>query len=278
MNHAKGRLRRLPLYLLATVILVIQIYPLVWVLLSSLKTPQAFRVSTLGLPIPLTLENYGAAFASGRMPRYFLNSVIVTCASVLMIILISGMASFAIAKLSFGLNRKVLSFFLFGIMVPVQITLIPLFILLNKAGLTSSYVGLILVNVGFNLPISIYLFVSFLTFLPGEVLESAVIDGASLPRLFVSIVMPMSVNIVTTLVVLYGVQIWNEFIFAFTLTSRREYYTVPVGLRDFFGRYGSVNWTGCFAAIIVTAAPTLIVYFLFNKTMIAGLTAGAVKG
>lgn len=178
----------------------------------------------------------------------------------------------------FGLNKKVLSFFLFGIMVPVQITLIPLFIMLNRLGLTSSYLGLILVNVGFNLPIAIYLFTSFLVFLPNEVLESAIIDGCSVVRLFIHIVMPMSINIITTLVVFYGVQIWNEFIFAFTLTARRDLYTIPVGLQDYVGRYGNVNWVGSFAAIIITTLPTLIVYFVFNKSMVTGLTAGAVKG
>lgn len=266
------------LYVLALVVLLIQVYPLFWVFLSSFKTSETFRQSSLGFPIPATFNNYLKAFDTGYMPRYFLNSVIITVSAVALIVVVSGMASFAIEKMRFGLNKKVLSFFLFGIMVPVQITLIPLFIMLNRLGLTSSYLGLILVNVGFNLPIAIYLFTSFLVFLPNEVLESAIIDGCSVVRLFIHIVMPMSINIITTLVVFYGVQIWNEFIFAFTLTARRDLYTIPVGLQDYVGRYGNVNWVGSFAAIIITTLPTLIVYFVFNKSMVTGLTAGAVKG
>jgi raffinose/stachyose/melibiose transport system permease protein len=270
--------KRIALYLIAALVLLLQVYPLFWVFISSFKSAEAFRQSSLSLPSSLYLDNYRMAFSSGYMPWYFLNSAVVTSFSVALIVLISGMAAFAIQKIRFGLNRQVLSFFLFGILVPIQITLIPLFTMINRSGLSSTYLGLILSNVGFSLPIAIYLFTSFLEFLPNEVLESAVIDGCTLARMFLHIVMPMSVNVIVTLIVLYGVHTWNEFIFAFTFTNRRDMYTVPVGLRDFFGRYGTVNWTVCFAAIAATTTPTLIVYFLFNKTMIAGLTAGAVKG
>lgn len=266
------------LYLVAIFILLVQIYPLFWVLMSSFKTAEEFRMSSLGLPSFFDVDNYRAAVASGYLPRYFLNSTIVTSFSVLLIVYISGMAAFAIQKMSFGFNKKMLSFFLFGILVPIQIALIPLFIMFNKSGLSSTYFSLIFANVGFSLPIAIFLFVSFLEFLPNEILESAVIDGCSVTRMFFRIVMPLSANVIITLVVLYGVHTWNEFIFAFTFTSRRDMYTVTVGLRDFFGRYGNVNWTVCFAAIVTTTFPTLLIYFIFNRSMIAGMTAGAVKG
>ncbi|WP_199728636.1 carbohydrate ABC transporter permease [Cohnella faecalis] len=180
-------------------------------------------------------------------------------------------------KLRFRFRKAGLLFFLFGIMVPIQVTLIPLYQIFRDLHLLNTYTSVILPQIGFGLPVSIFLFVSFYKYLPNEVMESAVMDGASMYRLFVSIVLPMAANIVVTVATLYGVFAWNEFIFPFTFLNSKSLLTVTLGLRDYVGNYGMTDWGATFSAIMLTVTPTFIVYFFLSKSIISGMTAGAVK-
>lgn len=162
-------------------------------------------------------------------------------------------------------------------MVPIQVTLIPLYQIYSELNILDTYTSIILPQIGFGLPVSIYLFVSFYKYVPNEVMESAVMDGAPMYRLFVSIVLPMSKNILVTVATLYGVFAWNEFIFPFTFLHSKNMLTITLGLRDYVGNYGMTDWGATFSAIMLTVTPTFIVYFLLSKSIISGMTAGAVK-
>ncbi|XID93986.1 carbohydrate ABC transporter permease [Paenibacillaceae bacterium WGS1546] len=261
------------------VMLAIQIFPILWVLVSSFKTIDEFRIGSnpFALPKSLYFGNYVNAIVKSDLLVYFKNSLIVLVFVLLGILVLSSMAGFALEKLRFRFRRAGLMFFLFGIMVPIQVTLIPLYQIYRELHILDSYVSIILPQVGFGLPVSIFLFVSFFKFMPNEVMESAVMDGASMPRLFVSIVLPMSMNIVVTVATLYGVFAWNEFIFPFTFLNSKDMLTVTLGLRDYVGNYGMTDWGATFSAIMLTVTPTFIVYFLLSKSIISGMTAGAVK-
>jgi len=276
LRHSVGRIT-FPVLLL--VMLVIQIFPIIWVLISSFKTIEEFRIGSnpFALPKSLYFGNYINAIVKSDLLIYFKNSLIVVVFVLLGILILSSMAGFALEKLRFRGRKAGLLFFLFGIMVPIQVTLIPLYQIYRELNILDTYTSIILPQIGFGLPVSIYLFVSFYKYVPNEVMESAVMDGSSMYRLFVSIVMPMSANILVTVATLFGVFAWNEFIFPFTFLNSKDMLTVTLGLRDYVGNYGMTDWGATYSAIMLTVTPTFIVYFLLSKSIISGMTAGAVK-
>lgn len=267
------------LTIISYALLIIQIYPLVWVFISSFKEPTDFSSNNpLSLPSQLTINNYLAVWNKGNLGTYFSNSSIVALTTIVLVILFSSMAAFVIEKMRFKWNNSVLFIFLCGIMIPIQVVLIPLFILYNKTGIINTLVSLILPQVGFALPISIYLFVSFYKYISNEILEAAVMDGCGIFQVFWRMIFPLSRNTIVTVVVMNLIFIWNEFIFANTFIHDLKSRTIPVGLMDYIGQYGLTDWGATFAAISITTIPTILVYFIFNKSVISGMTAGATKG
>lgn len=267
------------LSLLILLILLIQIYPIFWIFTSSMKTQSEFQVgSPFSLPNSVNIKNYINAFEKTDLARYFLNSFIITVTSIICIVLFSSMAAFALEKMKFKISKVIIRVFLAGIMIPVQVTLIPLFIIYQKMGLLNSYFSLILPQVGFALPMSIYLFTAFYKYIPGEIVESAVMDGSSLSRIFRSIVIPMSKNTIITVLTMNAIFIWNEFVLGNTFISKSAMKTIPISLYDFQGDFGMTDWGATFAAISITILPVLILYFLLNKSVVSGMAAGAIKG
>lgn len=278
MGKVRKRIRKICFWIVMILILLVQTYPLIWVMLSSLKTPEEFRTgNVLSLPGSFNLANFESALSKSHIGTYFINSVIITVASVTLIVLLSAMAGFVLEKMTFKINKKIYLFFVAGIMVPIQVTLIPMFMMYSRLKLLNTYIGIILPQVGFALPVAIMLFTGFYKFMPDEIMEAGIIDGCSTLQIFGRIVMPMSVNTIVTIVIMNAVSCWNEFIFSFTFLSKKDMLTVTLGLRDFVGKFGFVDWNASFAAITLTTLPTLIVYFMFSKQVIKGMTAGAVK-
>ena len=196
----------------------------------------------------------------------------------MLIMILSSTAGYALAKFKFRINKFLYSFFTFGIMIPVQITLIPLFIFYSRMRILNTTFSLVLPQVGFALPLSIMIFVSFYYFVPNELIEAAIIDGCSPIRVFMQIIIPMAKNTFITIAAMYGILIWNDFIFANTFISRNDAKTVAIGLKDYVGAFGNVDWGLTFAAISISILPPLILYFSLNKYVTVGMTAGATKG
>lgn len=191
---------------------------------------------------------------------------------------LSSTAGFALSKFKFRITKPIYTFFTFGIMIPVQITLIPLFCFYSDMGILNSSFTMILPQVGFALPLSVMMFVSFYSFVPNELIEAAVMDGCSTYGIFGRIVFPLAKNTVITVASMYCILIWNDFIFANTFITDNAAKTVALGLRDYVGAFGNVNWGMTYAAIAVTILPPMIVYFALNKYVTAGMTMGATKG
>jgi raffinose/stachyose/melibiose transport system permease protein len=277
-NMSKIKLNKLffPVALIA--VLVAQIYPVFWILVSSFKTAEEFQTNNpFSFPGSFYLGNYVNAIAKSNLLTYFKNSTIVVVFVLLGILILSSMAAFALEKLRFKYNRQILMLFLFGIMVPIQVTLIPLYQIYSRLDLINTYTSIILPQIGFGLPVSIFLFTAFYKYIPNEIIESALMDGSTVWRLFLSIILPMSNNVIVTVATLYGVFTWNAFIFPFTFISAKDMLTITVGLRDYVGNYGMTDWGATFSAIILTVTPTFLIYFFLSKTVISGMTAGAVK-
>ncbi|AHV95389.1 carbohydrate ABC transporter permease [Paenibacillus sabinae] len=277
MNYS--RYSKAILAVISFALLIIQVYPLVWVFISSFKAPTDFSSSNpLSLPSKFTFENYLSVWRKGNLGTYFSNSLIVAVTTIVLVILFSAMAAFVIEKMRFKWAQSVLFLFLCGIMIPIQVVLIPLFILYNKTGIINTLTSLILPQVGFALPISIYLFVSFYKYISNEIMEAAVMDGCGIYQVFWRMIFPLSRNTIVTVVVMNLIFIWNEFIFANTFIHDLSSRTIPVGLMDYIGQYGLTDWGATYAAISITTIPTMLVYFIFNKSVISGMTAGATKG
>ena len=263
----------------AALLIILQVYPIFYVIISSMKTTDDFRsLPSYALPSALNFENYIKVFTTSPMLNYFKNSIIITVGVLIPLLLISFMAGFALSKIQFRGNKKILSYFLLGLMLPFQVALIPLFTIFSKMGILNTYPAVILPQIAFSLSYSIQLFYSFSKFFPEEMLEAAIIDGCSPIGCFFKMVVPMSLNSIITVATMQAVFCWNEYINAYTFTRSTDMKTITLGLNDFVGSMGLTDWGGTFAAITVTVLPVFIFYFFSSKKMLAGMTAGAVKG
>lgn len=274
----KKKVLKIAFVMVILVFLLVQIYPVIWLFVASIKPTVELSSQPFALPKTITFDNFAKVLGDGNIGTYMWNSLKVTGISLLLIILLSATAGYALSKFRVRGKRKIYSFFTFGIMIPVQITLIPLFIFYSKMGILNTSFALILPQVGFALPLSVMMFVSFYEFVPDELIEAAIVDGCSPFRTFVQIVFPLARNTVITIASMYSILIWNDFIFANTFVSENSAKTVAMGLKDYVGAFGNVDWGATFAAIAISILPPLIIYFALNKWVTAGMTAGATKG
>lgn len=273
------RAQRTLLTVTIVAIVVVQVYPLVWLLLTSFRTAADFAGGNpFALPSSFTLENYGRAFATGNLWLNIANSFIVTIGASLLIVVAGMMAAYALQVLGFRLSGLVRALFLMGIVVPVQISLVPLFIDYSQIGLLDTHLSMIIPLAAFALPMSVYLFSSFYEYIPRETYEAASLDGAGPYRIFSQITLRLSANTIITVVLVNSIFIWNDFIFANTFVLSDGLKTIPLGLQNYIGAMGNTDWTATFAAVCVTVTPLMLVFLVLNKAMIQGLESGAVKG
>ena len=260
---------------LLALVLLIQVYPFVWLVLTSVRFAAG---SPFAPPSSFTSDNFVRAFAQGDIPAYILNSAIVTAGACALIVICGMTGAYAIQVLGFAGAGIVRGVFLMGIVVPVQIALVPLFIDYSQIGLLDTRLAIIIPLAGFALPMSLFLFLSFFSYIPREIYEAACLDGAGPYRIFVRITMPMSLNTVITVVMVNAIFIWNEFVFANTFVLTEGLKTIPLGLQNYIGNMGKTDWTATFAAVTVTVTPLLLVFLALNKAMIYGLESGSTKG
>ena len=273
-----GKKTRIAFLILIVFFVVLQSYPVFWVLTASLKTPEEIAGSApYALPNGFYFGNYIKAFTQSNLVRYFMNSVGVALCTLLGIVVLSAPAAYAISKIQFKQNEKVLTFFLLGMMIPTFSCLIPMFQIYNMLGLRNTYAAVVLPQIGFSLPMCIFLYVGFMKYIPNELLEAAAIDGAGSCGIFRQVVFPMVKNSTVTVVIYNFVSIWNEFTYANTFMTKDEMKTLPIGLNAFVGEMGRRDWGATFAAIVIAILPTILVYFFLNKQVMEGMSAGAVK-
>ena len=271
-------LARVPEWVLIGLLLVVEIYPLLWMLLSSFKTSDEFSTGAFwSLPAGLAWQNYVQAWAAG-MNAYFLNSILTVFPSLFLILLISLAASFALEVMKFRGSNVVLLAFLAGIMIPLQMVLLPLFTIYFWTGLINTRWALIITYTAFGLPLSVFLMAGFFKAVPRGVIEAAVLDGANIYQVFYRVALPMVANGLVTIALVQFFFLWNDLLFALTFISSDNLRTIQVGLLNFSGQYGQVDWGPTFAAVSLAVFPTLILYLILNQQVIKGLTAGSVKG
>lgn len=265
------------IYVLLVLLAVLYLAPLLWMLTVSLKDNSGLMAAPFGLPESLHWENYVQAWTLGRLGAALLNSVFVCGVTLVVSLFFGSMAAFAIGRMRWKLAESVQTFFMIGMMVPVHCILIPLFVRFAKLGLTNSRFGLMLPYITFSLPMTIFLMTGFFKSIPGELFESAAIDGCGIYRCFFSIALPLARTGFFVSGLMTFINNWNELLLAMVFVSDPAKKTLPVTLTYFVGPYAT-NYVQMFAAIIIAIAPTIVVYCMFSNQIVEGLTTGAVKG
>ena len=255
------------------------IFPMVWVVASSLKTDKEIFMSPWQLPSQLMFDNFVRAWGKANIGLYFANSLLVILPSIFFTLLFSAMAGYVLARFTFPGNRFIFYAFLGGMLFPVMLALVPLFFLLQSLSIVDTRFGLILVYIAYSLPFTVFFMTGFFKTLPTEVLEAATMDGANNFQLFFLVVIPLAQNGLVSMGIFNFLGMWNQYILPLVLLTSSGKYVLSQGLAFLAHqqRYQS-DWSGLFAAIVIVMLPTLIVYTIFQNQIQRGLTVGALKG
>ena len=263
--------------ILAAAAFIVAILPFIFMVLNSFKNK--FELLTAGVFSILqefNISNYQEVL-SGGFARYFLNSVVVLVVVLILILFISACAAYPLARFKFKLNGFIYAVIVACMAIPIHITLIPVFQMTRNLGLYDSIWALIGPDVAFALPISVFILTSFMKGIPKEIEESAEIDGCNKYKMFFSMIFPLSKPGLSTLAIYNGVNVWNEFSFAYTLTQSASNRTLPLAVWDFQGQY-SMNTPMIMAVLTLTVLPMIILFIFAQDKLVKGMTAGAVKG
>lgn len=265
-------------YFALGLIAFIQVYPLFWLLTFSLKSnTEIFGANPMALPKEFLISNYETILFEGNLLKYLFNSTFVTFLAIIGSSIVSAMAAYAIARMNWRAKDNVLTMFLMGLMIPMQATLLPLFLFLKKSGAYNTYWALILPYIGFAIPMAIYIFVGFFKTIPREMEESAFIDGANIFQIFGRIMIPLIKPAMATVAIFTYLACWNELMFAITFISKEEFKTLTVGIMGMVGMYAT-RWGELGAGLVVATLPTIIIYVSMSKQVEKSFTTGAVKG
>lgn len=276
-NKAAAALARVFLNVVLSLFAILAVFPLVWMVYSSVKSEPEFARDIIGLPREIHIENYRNAIVIGRMGTYSLNSLYVTVGSVLLIASFAFMLGYFLNRFKFRGRGFFYGLFLVGLMIPIHGFLVPLYIQFSRLQISDKWFTLFFPETAFALPLAVILIENFLRSVPMEIEEAAIIDGAGLMPRIAWIIAPVCRPIMATVLILNFLWTWNEFPFALTLLSSRNLRTLPLGLSNFRGEH-NVQFVYLFAAITLVSIPVLLVYSAFSRRIMQGMTAGAVKG
>lgn len=274
-KRKEGIVNHIILMILALTIIL----PLSVLFFNSIKPQSEFGTNPLGFPSKVRFMNYYDAWVIGGYARIFLNSTILVVGTLVINLTLSGMAAFSLAVLNpRGRMTVVLGIYLLvGISIPAQMFILPLFILWKNLHLTNTYLGLIIIYSALNAPFAVFLIRSYMIQLPSELFDAAKIDGANTFQLFYKIAVPLSWPVFLTTGLVVGLAVWNEFLFALTFMQTEAYKPISTILFAFQSRFEN-DYSLVSAASIMMAAPIAILFMLFQRKFIAGLTGGGLKG
>ena len=255
------------------------IFPIVWMIYSSLKEKRVFNADIVGLPKSPTLINYTRILTNPdyHLPESMFNSFRTTALSILLIVAFSFIVGYILARVRFKLNRVLYVMFLMGMLIPIHSLLVPIYVVFQKCGINNRWFTLLLPYVSFGLPMGIFLVEGYVKTIPVSLEEAAAIDGSNFTHTLWTIILPICRPILTTVAIIQVFSCWNEFSFALVLIKDVSLQTVPLALTQFKGQFAS-DYPKQMAAMLITMAPVVILYFAFSKEIIKGMVSGAVKG
>lgn len=266
-------------YIFLSIFLILMFFPIFSVINISLKSTAGLYSAPFAITLKPHFENFQLAWVKGHIGIYLKNSLIVTIFSQIFVVLLSSMGAFALSRRDTfkKFDKFLYIFFLFGIIIPPQVAIIPLYLQLNSMHLLNSLIGLILVYVSYDIPFGIFIMYSFFIKIPQEIEDAAKIDGCSNLGLYFRIVLPLSRSAVITVIIFSSVWIWNNLLFPLVFLSNDNLKTLPIGLLAFRGRF-LTDYPTMFAGVVLSSLPLIIAYLALQNQFMRGITAGSVKG
>lgn len=253
------------------------IFPVIWLLYSSVKTDAEFNRSPVSLPTRIHLDNFVTAFRKARFGVFTFNSAFNSILALLLVLVISFTLGYLLSRYRFRGRGLIYGVLMAAMMIPIYALIVPIFIQEKKLGLLNTRGSLLPVYVAMELPTAVFLIDSYLKGISVDMEDAASIDGASLPRTMFTVIMPICKPILSTVVILAFMHVWNEFAFAQVLISKEELKTIPIGLTYFTSQY-STSYTLLLSALAMATIPVLILYLFFYNKIMDGMMAGAIKG
>lgn len=281
IRHTSSGARAVKSTLVYTILVIwalINLFPVYWMFTFSFKNnEEVYGKNIVGLPKVWRWENYKTALGINSMPRYFVNSIIITVVTIALTMLVSLMLTFALTRFIWKGRKLMNSFFMLGLTIPIHASLLPIYRLLSKVHMLNSYVSLIVPYAAFSLAMAILINTGFMQEIPFELDEAACIDGCGTWRIFFTIIVPLMKPAVATVSIYTFLQCWNEFMFANNFMQDKRHFTLPVGVQALFGQHDA-EWGPIGAALVLATFPMLIFYVFFSKKIQDSFIAGAVKG
>jgi ABC-type glycerol-3-phosphate transport system permease component len=259
-----------------TVLGVSAVLPLLFMLQASFRTNLDWANAKIGLPTVLSLDTFARAWVQANIGTFFVNSVIVTVGAAALSVVLATTSGFAFSTLRWR-GRTALYFFILGwIAIPPLLLMVPIYVEMVDLGLVNTYWSVILLYSALNLPFNMYLMTAFFRSIPGELLEAARVDGASVHRILLQITLPLSIPAIATLVIFNALYVWNEFVFALLLLHDDSVRTLTVGVNQLVGKF-FFDYPALLAGMLITSLPMVAVYLIFQKYLVRAISAGALK-
>lgn len=275
-RRVRRGLRQIPVHLAMLPLAMLWIYPFIWMVSTSVKAESPFADALRLIPETFTFDNFTRAWDVGNFGQYFFNTVIVTAGVVLLVILISSLAGYALGRGSMPGKTFIVVFLVATMFLPHGYSIIPVFLLINSLGLDNSLAGVILAQAGPAHVVAILLFMGYFAALPKELEEAATVDGASHPRIYAQIMLPLAKPVVGTVAIFNTIGAWNAFLVPLVFTfSRPDLRTLGVGIFSFFGEM-STDWSALAAGAVITIVPIVLIFLWLQRFFVEAF-AGAVK-
>jgi len=258
--------------------MLVATFPFLFMAFTSFKQRnELFQSPTIfSLPKSLYLNNY-KEILTGNFLIYFRNSVLVCAIGLILLLAASAMASYVFSRLKFKINKIIFAIVIACMAIPIHATLIPVFLLTKEVQLYDNIIGLLGPYIAFNIPVSVFILTGFMKGIPVELEQAADVDGAGKVRTFLEIILPLSMPGLATLAIYNGINMWNEFVYAFVLTSSVKSRTLPLAIWEYQGQYG-IDIPMVMTILTLSALPMIIAFVVFQEKLIKGMMAGAVKG
>lgn len=257
---------------------LIVVLPLLWVLLSSFKTTKEVLGDPLTWPKHFRWENYVTAWTTSGVGSFFVNTVLVVGSALIIVMVLGAMCAYVLARFSFPGNRLIYYLMLAGLMFPIFLAIVPLFFILQNFGLLNTLPGLTVSYIAFALPFTVFFLHAFFKTLPSDVYEAAQVDGAGEWRTFFQVMLPMAKPGMAAVSIFNFLGLWNQFLLPIALNTDPSHYVLTQGMASFQSQAGyAVNFGALFAAVVITVAPVLVVYVIFQRQLHGSVVAGALK-
>jgi multiple sugar transport system permease protein len=274
----RKKIRQMIVLTLLVAVVVVMIFPFIWMLSTSIKPPEEiFTQVPRWIPLRPTLDNFKNILFNTSFPRYFLNSVVVGFITMVIALVVTVFAGYALSRYNFRGKTAFSMWLLVSQMFPPVLLIIPIFVFMLKLGLVNTYASLIITYATFALPFSTWMLKAYFDTVPIDLEESAKVDGCNQIQALTKIILPLAAPGIVTVALFIFILAWHEYMFALTLTSTTEMRTLPVGISLFLGEYRTL-WGSLMAGSVVVTTPVVIFFVYLQRYIVQGLTLGAVKG